>query len=95
VEKMRIMCRKMSNRLYSKDELAKITGPTFTPDFLEWLWYSGIGILLNELVIYFIIVPEARLSPEHQMLMWLFLPLTPAFTAVLLWSPTPKPKQTS
>jgi len=71
-----------------------MAGPGWSPDFLLWFWLSGLGTLLNEVLIYFLFVPEARLIAEHRMLMWFFLPM-PSILCALLMSALPKPKQNS
>lgn len=82
----------MSNRLYSSDEPQKVWGPRFSEDFVLWLWLAGLGTLLSELAIYFMFVPEARLLPEHRMLMWFVLPLPPILCALLMsFQSKPKP----
>ncbi len=77
------MVASMSNRLYSNEKPTKMVKPKWSFNFLEWLWTSGLGILVAELAIYFAIVPAARFSPEHRMLMWFFLPIPPILNALL------------
>jgi hypothetical protein len=55
-----------------------------TTNFKDWCWLTALCTVLSEVMVYFMIVPEARLTPIHVALLWFFLPWPAALLAFIM-----------